>query len=277
MPGTGGPTEDLLPSQRGNAVGTGAGSPPYAAPSTRRRRDVRRVGAQRPIRLYLLNSFRLTVAGAEVGVPHPARRVLALMALRHHPTLRAHVAGILWPDLPDNRAAANLRSVLWRLRSLGLAVVEPFHGTVGLASNVDVDLYGAVDAARRWLAGKETDSDLLAAPVALEGELLPDWYEEWAVEERERFRQLRLHALEAMADRLIVDCRWGDAVLAALAAVAIDPLRESAHRAVIKVHLAEGNIAEAIRQMNRCERLMIQEVGVPPSGRLQELIAARRE
>ena len=137
-----------------------------------------------------------------------------------------------------------------------------------------MDLHDGVACAHRWLAEQETIGDRSAASVALEGELLPDWYDDWVTDERERFRQLRLHALEVMAERLAGSRRWGDAVLAALAAVSADPLRESAHRAVIKVHLAEGNVAEAIRQLRRCERLMIDEVGVPPSPSLAELIRA---
>ena len=155
-----------------------------------------------------------------------------------------------------------------------IPIVDTRNGSLRLLSWVEVDLHDGVACAHRWLAEQETIGDRSAASVALEGELLPDWYDDWVTDERERFRQLRLHALEVMAERLAGSRRWGDAVLAALAAVSADPLRESAHRAVIKVHLAEGNVAEAIRQLRRCERLMIDEVGVPPSPKLQELVTA---
>jgi DNA-binding SARP family transcriptional activator len=222
--------------------------------------------------LHLLDAFRLTADGRTLDLPHPARRLLALLAIRRHPLLRTYAAGVLWLDTSDGRAAANLRSVLWRLRSRGLAVVAPHNGTIELAPTVRVDLWEADALAHRWLTGTETDADRVVASTGLDGELLPDWYDEWVQDERERFRQLRLHALEGMAERLASVGRWGDAVLAALAALSSDPLRESAHRAVIKVHMAEGNVAEAIRQLRRCERLMIEEVGVPPSTKLQELI-----
>ena len=231
-----------------------------------------RSGPIRTVELRLLDSFQLVVDGRSVDLPHPARRLLALLALKRHPLLRTYAAGTLWLDNSDGRAAANLRSVLWRLRSRGLPVVEPHNGTIELADGVRVDVWDADALAHRWLTGTETDADRDEASSGLEGELLPDWYDDWVQDERERFRQLRLHALEAMADRLGAAGRWGDAVLAALAALATDPLRESAHRAVIKVHMAEGNVAEAIRQLRRCERLMIEEVGVPPSAKLQELI-----
>ncbi len=224
------------------------------------------------VELHLLDSFRLTVDGRAIDLPNPARRLLALLAVKRHPLLRTYAAGTLWLDTSDGRAAANLRSALWRLRSRGLPLVAPHNGAIELAEEIRVDAWEAEACAHRWLTGGETDADRDAASEGLAGELLPDWYDEWVQDERERFRQLRLHALETMAERLAAADRWGDAVLAALAALASDPLRESAHRAVIKVHMAEGNVAEAIRQLRRCERLMIEEVGVPPSTKLQELV-----
>jgi DNA-binding SARP family transcriptional activator len=79
------------------------------------------------------------------------------------------------------------------------------------------------------------------------GELLPGWYEDWVLVERERLRQLRMHALEALAEKLTEAGRYGVAMQAAYAAVRADPVRESAHRAVVRVHLAEGNVLEALR------------------------------
>jgi DNA-binding SARP family transcriptional activator len=247
------------------------------APGLAREMSVSRPSAPPcPITLHLLDTFRLTVDAEPVELTHPAQRLLALLALRHRPLLRGYVAGALWLDHSEGRAAANLRSLLWRLRSRGLPLVTLGNGTIELARAVQVDLHEAVGLAQRWLAGTETEADRATGSAALEGEILPEWYDEWASDDRERFRQLRLHALEAMAERLGAGGRWADAMLAALAVVAADPLRESAHRAVIKVHLAEGNVGEAIRQLRRCERVMIEEVGVPPSAQLQELIPALR-
>jgi DNA-binding SARP family transcriptional activator len=233
-----------------------------------------RPGRTPAVELHLLDSFRITVDGHAIDLPNPARRLLALLAIKRHPLLRTYAAGTLWLDNSDGRAGANLRSALWRLRSRGLPLVEPHNGAIELAEEIRVDVWEAEALAHRWLTGSETDADREAASAGLDGELLPDWYDDWVQDERERYRQLRLHALETMAERLASMDRWGDAVLAALAALSSDPLRESAHRAVIKVHMAEGNVAEAIRQLRRCERLMIEEVGVPPSTKLQELVTA---
>ena len=91
--------------------------------------------------------------------------------------------------------------------------------------------------------------------------------------ERERFHQLRLHALEASCDRLITAGRCGEAIDAGLAVVAAEPLRESAHRALIRAHLAEGNQGEAHRQYQLCCEILRDELGVEPSNTLRALLS----
>lgn len=238
-----------------------------------RRRGRRSTSPAQAIRLHLLGSFRLTIGGTEASINHPAQRLLVLLALRRNRLLRSFAAGLLWLDLSEDRAAANLRSVLWRLRSLA-PIVDTRHGIVGLLPDVDVDLYETTALAGRWLAGTESASDLEVGSPSLESELLPDWYEEWVAAERDRYRQLRVHALEAIAERLAATGRWGAAVQAALAALAADPLRESAHRTLIRIYLAEGNVAEAMRHLHRCERLLMDEFGVRPSFNLDDLMPA---
>jgi DNA-binding SARP family transcriptional activator len=70
--------------------------------------------------------------------------------------------------------------------------------------------------------------------------------------------------------------RYGEAVDAGLAAVCAEPLRESAHRVLIRTHMAEGNHAEAGRQYELCRRLLRHEVGVEPSPQLRELVSGVR-
>lgn len=223
------------------------------------------------IRLWLLDAFALEIDGEAVDLQHGTQRLLAFLALRPHALGRSFMAGSLWLDATDDRAAANLRSALWRLRHRDGSIIVTAHGTLRLNPAVWVDVREAIEVARRWLGGQATARDASALGL-LQAELLPDWYDEWVVGERERFRQLRLHALEAMAERLIEMGRVGDALLAALAATTDDPLRESAQRALIKAHLAEGNTGEAVRQLRRCEQLFERELGIRPSSRLTDLL-----
>jgi DNA-binding SARP family transcriptional activator len=118
------------------------------------------------------------------------------------------------------------------------------------------------------------EEDLDPESVAvLSIDVLPDWYDDWVVVEAEEWRQLRLHALEALADRLLAEGRYGDAIGAALAAVRSEPLRESARAAVIRVHLAEGNQSDAVMEFERYRAVLSDELGLEPTPRLSDLVA----
>jgi DNA-binding SARP family transcriptional activator len=200
-----------------------------------------------------------------------AQRVLAFVALQRRPLLRQFVAGSLWLDSSEARAHASLRSALWRLNRCGLKPIEIDCQRLRLGDDVEVDVFEAEVAARRALASP-TGEGLEVDPATLAGDLLPDWYEEWTLLERERYRQLRLEALDTLCERLVEAGRLGDALAAGLAAVAGGPLRESGHRALVRVYLAAGNTGEAVRQYRLCRRLLGDQLGLEPSERMKELI-----
>jgi len=103
-------------------------------------------------------------------------------------------------------------------------------------------------------------------------ELLPDWDDEWVVADRERYRLLRLEALERAASALVERSCFGDALVAALAVAQADPLRESARRLVVQVRIAQGNAAEAIRSYREYQALLRREFDLEPSRLMDQLI-----
>jgi DNA-binding SARP family transcriptional activator len=223
------------------------------------------------VSLRLLNAFALECDGAFLQLPTSAQRVLAFVALHNHPLRRPYVAGSLWIDSPEDRAYANLRSALWRLRRCDPRLVEAEGCDLSLGRDVDVDLRELERLARSVVAG--TASDLLAVDASLFGsDLLPDWYDDWVLIEREHYRQLRLHALDALCERLTAGGRLEEALEVGLAAVAGEPLRESAQRALVRVHLAEGNVGEAARQYSLYRRLLDEQLGIEPSPLMEELV-----
>jgi DNA-binding SARP family transcriptional activator len=225
------------------------------------------------VRLALLDAFELTCDGEPVQLQQSAQRLLAFLALHHRPVQRGYIAGALWPDTPEERAQASLRSALWRLRRPGRPLTEGGGGRLALDRSVQVDVRELVALAHSVLA--ESHDPIASAAddlIALSGDLLPDCYDDWVIVEREHVRQLRLHALEVLCAALIDAGRYAAATEAALAVIATDPLRESAHRALIRVHLAEGNLAEALRQYAFFRRLSEQELGLTPSPEMEHLI-----
>lgn len=210
----------------------------------------------------LLDGFTLTVDDEVVDLPAGSQRLIALLALGGR-TSRSRLAGTLWPETSENRALASLRTGIWRINHVTNGLVSVRGATVELGSFVDVDVRRLVRAGLAALrdGGAPDDVD----PIPDGGELLPDWEDEWLLADRERLRQLRLHVLEAVAGRLSRAGRYGLALEAALTALRADPLRESAHRTIIGIHLAEGNVAEARRALDTCHRTLWREVGVEPS------------
>ena len=97
-------------------------------------------------------------------------------------------------------------------------------------------------------------------------DLLPGFYDDWVLMERERIRQRILHALEALSENLTAAGRFADAIEAAMLATSAEPLRESAQRTLIRAHVAEGNLTEACRSYRAYHELMHRELGVTPSG-----------
>jgi DNA-binding SARP family transcriptional activator len=207
-------------------------------------------------RLHLLGGFELRVAGAPVLVQPTAQRLLALLALMEAAVERSFAAFRLWPDTSEDRARANLRSTLWRLRQAPVGLVQTSKTHLRLSRSVWVDVHDELDEDRTEHPGQDT---------ALHVELLPDWYDDWLIAERERIRQLHLHSLELRVDRLLDAGRHGEAIQLGLRASAMEPLRESPHRLVVRAHLAEGNLVEAVRQYDRYARLLDDEVGAEPS------------
>jgi DNA-binding SARP family transcriptional activator len=225
------------------------------------------------VRLSLLNGFELRHGDTLVRLALPAQRLVAFLALQEHAVLRSYVASTLWLDSTEERAFGSLRSALWRLRQADLELVEVTSRAIRLDRRVGVDLREAVIAAHRALAGSGAYEGAEVDTADLAGELLPDWYDDWIVLERERFRELRVRALECLCERHVAAGRYARAMEAALQAVRDEPLRESAHRSVIAVHLAEGNQVEALRRYDAYRRLLHGELGLEPSGRMTELLA----
>ena len=83
-------------------------------------------------------------------------------------------------------------------------------------------------------------------------------------------------ALEALSAQLLECDDAPAAIEAALAAVTVEPLRESAHRAVVQAHLREGNLAEALRQYEAYRYIATTELGILPSEHIESLVQPLR-
>ncbi len=189
--------------------------------------------------------------------------------------MRSAAAGTLWPEASEDHAHASLRSAISRLTTVAHEAIVVSSHDLRLADHVAVDLRESRALAHRLLDRhvSMSEADLSdRAIAALSAELLPDWYDDWAVVEAEDWRQLRLHALDALAGQLTATGRYADAAGAALGAVKVDPLRETSHAALIRVYLAEGNRAEALAAFAHYRALLLADLGLEPSPAIQALV-----
>ncbi|HEX5087114.1 MAG TPA: BTAD domain-containing putative transcriptional regulator [Nocardioides sp.] len=218
-----------------------------------------------------MGRWQLVADGEDVGLGHREERLTALLGLTGHSS-RLHVAGILWPESTDARALASLRRAVLQTQQRCPGLLQADRLTIGLAAHVEVD----VDDVRRAAATTE-DAIAQGEAGALLGrlvgeELLPDWYDDWVGPERERLQQLRVKALERIA-RQALDA--GDLELSAEVARAasdIDPLLEWAGELAIRAHLGRGDLGSALLEFERYRDALREELDVPPSRTIRELI-----
>ena len=189
------------------------------------------------MQVSVLGSFGFSAAdGSRPLLSGGSQRLLAFLALRTDAVTRTSRQGRYGQTRPGQHAYSSLRSALSRLGATTHDAVAVTDIDLRLAGDVVVDIRESQGVARRLLEPEATaDVDALGAKVisVLSRDLLPDWYDDWVVPEAEEWRQLRLHALEALSERLTTVGRFAHAMGAALAAVRVEPLRESANAAVI--------------------------------------------
>lgn len=229
--------------------------------------------ANRPgegLRVEVLHQFRVVTHGQAVSVSQGAERLTAFLALADRPHGRHVVAGTLWPDRRDSESAAALRRALWRLNCAVPGVVDKNGSRISLGRDVDVDVHEVRRLAETVTQGLMHVSYQVVR--LLEGDLLPDWSFDWLDGYRESLRQMRLHTLEALARNDLDAGRPSGALVAAMAAAAVDPLRESAQRIIVAAHLAEGNVAEALRQFWQYRDLLWAELRLQPTRQMQTML-----
>jgi len=222
-------------------------------------------------RLRLLGGWQLLVEGVEVPLSHREQRLTALLGLTGRSS-RAHVSGLLWPESTDARALASLRRAVLQTQQRSPGLLRADRTDLGLDPAVEVD----VDEVRRAAGLTELPMpgrDAEALLAALVGEqLLPAWYDEWVLAERERIEQMRVRALERIARHAFEMGDLVQAIGAARAAVDIDPLLDSARELAIRAHLGQGDRGSALREFHRYRDAMSNELGVAPSSSILALV-----
>jgi DNA-binding SARP family transcriptional activator len=223
--------------------------------------------------LVMMDGFSLRSGGAIRRLPASAQRLVAFVALQGRAVSRQRAAFTLWPDASETHAYGSLRTALFRLRAVcpGGSVLES-RDDFELSASVGVDVRRVYELAARIESLGDRAGEAKELGLLLEGgELLPDWYEDWVLVERERFHELRVRALETLCELHLASGEMAAAIGCASAAVRADPLRESSRRMLIHALLVEGNRVEALAHHSQFRQLL-EPLGLVPSPRFDEVV-----
>jgi len=209
-----------------------------------------------------------------VVVPKSAQRLIAYLAL-HPGCPRSVVAAALWPDSAEGHARSSLRTTARRLRRGAPGLLHPSLDPMSLDTDVRIDAHEMLDLMDR--APREPDPAATVHRLCRMGALLPGWYEDWALLERERLAQLLVVTLEQLGEKLLAEGDHVAAFEAATGCIRLEPLRESAHRLLVRVHLASGNRVAAWQAYEHFRQCSIMEFGLAPDHGFEELIAPLRK
>jgi DNA-binding SARP family transcriptional activator len=222
-----------------------------------------------------------------------AREVFSYLVLhRNQPQRRETLADILWEDAPPEQSRKYLRQALWQIQTAlrphsdgngaQLLGVDPEWIQLNSCDqlNVDVSRFKEAISSCHGISGpklSDVDRQCLEEAVDLyRGDLLEGWCQDWCLFERERLQSDFLDALEKLVCSCEARCDSERGLAHAKRMLAVDPAREQVHRHIMRLHLLAGNRTEALREFQRCERVLMEELGVKPSQQTRALYESIR-
>ena len=208
------------------------------------------------LEIYLLGTFDLRQAGKPVVLSsRPAQSLLAFLILTAGtPHRREKLAGLLWPDLLEETARDNLRHALWRLRkSLQSASSVGYlqANNLTIVFNASAEYWFDV-AALEQLGENTSREELITIFSHYQGELLPGFYEEWVVLEREHLNSIFEHNMARLLSILQDENRWLDILDWGERWIKLGRKPEPAYRALMSAHAAKGDMSKVAATYERC-------------------------
>lgn len=192
---------------------------------------------------------------------------------------REKLAGIIWPEASEENARTYLRQSLWRIRKvIGDDYLIADRVTVTFSS--DAEYWLDVAILENSLDPDWTSSILEEMLDVYKGELLPGFYEDWVVLERERLQTVFEQRIRQLLDRLIEEERWKDVLRWGEHWISLGHTPEPAYRALMTAHAGLGDLAGMANVYHRCVQSLQEELGVEPSEQtrllFQQLSVGRR-
>ncbi|HET9910023.1 MAG TPA: tetratricopeptide repeat protein [Anaerolineales bacterium] len=226
------------------------------------------------LEVRLLGKFELKSDGKFVAIPsRPAQSLLAFLIMSAGTSHRREkLAGMLWPDSLEEAARSNLRSALWKIRkALPSSVVVEYLFTDDLTVAFNDSAEYWLDAAELAKATEKASANELMTTLSLYyGELLPGFYDEWVVLEREHLSSVFEHHMARLMSSLESEHRWLDILDWGERWIKLGQKPEPAYRALMSAHAAKGDISKVAASYERCVK-SLKEFGIEPSEQTRNL------
>ena len=226
------------------------------------------------VQFNLLGPPEVRVADRVVGLPtRKLMGMLAYLALQGQ-TPRTKLAELFW-DATDERARANLRGELYRLKKTSVSdVLEDSGGQLGLRGvSTDLERFDQLCARGEW-----TQAMALRRGPLLDGLSFDDapGFQDWLSLERERLEERITEVMVANAERLEQDGALEESVHTWQTVLERDPLFETAVRSLMRLHARLGEPARGLERYARYTEFLSNELGLKPGAGLQDLERALR-
>jgi DNA-binding SARP family transcriptional activator len=219
------------------------------------------------LEVRLLGQFNIRINGEIVDIPSRAEQSLLAYLMLNAGTAfrREHLAGLFWPDSDESNAKGYLRQALWRLRksfSEAAPSTQDYFQANKISIAFDPSYPYRLDTA---VLEEETGGsleDLLTATQVYAGELLPGFYDEWAVLERERLRSIFNRKMQRLLGQIKSARRWQDLIQQAERWISMGDNPEPAYRALILGHAMQGDVSGAQVAYDRCRMIFERDLQV---------------
>src|SRR6266540_3566575 len=226
------------------------------------------------LEVKLLGKFEVSNDGKPIAITsRPAQSLFAYLILSAGTSHRREkLAGMLWPDSLEETARDNLRHALWRMRK----ALEAASSTRFL--HTDDVVIGFKESSDYWLDAAELEKlsesasvdELMAVLSSYQGELLPGFYEEWVVLEREHLYSIFEHQMARLLSLLQNENRWLDILDWGERWIKLGQKPEPAYRALMSAHAAKGDMSKVAATYERCVK-SLKEYGIEPSEQTRAL------
>ncbi len=204
--------------------------------------------------------------------------LLCYLAVTGRPHTRAHLASLLWEDMPETHAGMNLRKTLMNLRQLLGVYISSTRQEIALNRALPYQMdVGAFETGISFLTVNQALSkatvDQLAEAIELyqaaflEGFYVNDapQFEEWALAQRAHLHDLLVNALRAAANYYASQQNYLSSLEYIRRLLIFDPLDEDGHYRLMAMLAQSGQRTTALNQYKLFRKHLADDLGVEPA------------